>query len=355
MQKDQGGMNWNEVIAECQDAQPADEVALICGDQLNEHHSSITGGPVPTRLFVMMEIRTETDYARHHIQKVVAFFGAMRLFAQRLHERGHRVHYIALDDPDNAQSFAANIHNVAEKVGARRFCWQQPDEFRLDEALKALAAECEANGVQTECTDTEHFYTHRTELADFFKGKKTYRLENFYRAMRAKHDVLMDAVGQPEGGQWNFDTNNRQKLPKDHVIPPPKLYHRDVASLQAMLEAAGVETTGQLNPASWGWPLTREEGLDLLGYFVDELLPHFGDYQDALTPESWSVYHSRLSFVMNTKLLSPDEVNRAVEKAWRSNPERVSISQVEGFIRQILGWREYVRGLYFARMPDHLD
>ena len=114
-------MNWNETIAACRDTQPAEEVALICGDQLNEHHSWIATGPVPTRLFVMMEIRTETDYARHHIQKVVAFFGAMRLFAQRLHELGHRVHYLALDNPDNEQSFAANVHRVAAHVGARRF------------------------------------------------------------------------------------------------------------------------------------------------------------------------------------------------------------------------------------------
>ena len=348
-------MNWNETIAACRDTQPAEEVALICGDQLNEHHSWIATGPVPTRLFVMMEIRTETDYARHHIQKVVAFFGAMRLFAQRLHELGHRVHYLALDNPDNEQSFVANVHRVAALVGARRFCWQQPDEYRSDESLKALAGECEAKGMETKCADTEHFYTHRTELADFFKGKKTYRLENFYRAMRAKHTVLMGALGEPEGGQWNFDANNRQKLPKDHVIPLPKLYHRDVAALQAMLEAAGVETTGQLDGAPWGWPLTREEGLDLLDYFVDVLLPHFGDYQDALTPDSWSVYHSRLSFAMNTKLLSPDEVNRAVEQAWRSNPERVSISQAEGFIRQILGWREYMRGVYWAHMPEYAE
>ena len=120
--------------------------------------------------------------------------------------------------------------------------------------------------METECADTEHFYTHRTELADFFKGKKTYRLENYW-AMRAKHNVLMDALGEPEGGQWNFDANNRQKLPKDHVIPPPKLYHGDSCT-QAMLEAAGVETTGQLDEASWGWRWLREEGLDLLDYFV---------------------------------------------------------------------------------------
>ena len=108
-------MNWNESIVGCREAKPAEEVALICGDQLNEQHSWIAGGPVPTRLFVMMEIRSETDYARHHIQKVVAFFGAMRLFAQRLQELGHRVHYVALDDPDNAQSFAANVYRIVEQ------------------------------------------------------------------------------------------------------------------------------------------------------------------------------------------------------------------------------------------------
>ena len=157
----------------------------------------------------------------------------------------------------------------------------------------------------------------------------------------------MDALGEPEGGQWNFDANNRQKLPKDHVIPPPKLYHRDVAALQAMLEAAGVETTGQLDEASWGWLLTREEELDLLDYFVAVLLPHFGDYQDALTPDSWSVYHSRLSFAMNTKLLSPDEVNRSGTGV--ALQSRTCQHLPSGRIHSaILGWREYMRGVYWA-------
>ena len=346
-------MNWKEIITECRDVQLADEVYLICGDQLNENHSWYADGPNPGRLYLLMEIRSETDYARHHIQKVVAFFGAMRLFAKRLKDLGHRVHYIALDDEENQQSFAANVSFVLKRSGALRFSWQQPDEYWLDEALNSLAEDCEKKGVDTECADTEHFYTRRMDLAEFFKGKKTYRLENFYRSMRAKHRILMDTEGNPEGGQWNFDANNRQKLPKDHVIPPPKLYHRDVKFLQNLVQTAGVDTVGNLDLEGWGWPLTREEGLNLLEYFVDVLLPHFGDYQDALTRQSWSVYHSRLSFVMNTKLLSPAEVNHAVELAWRSHPESVSISQAEGFIRQILGWREYMRGIYWAHMPDY--
>ena len=172
--------------------------------------------------------------------------------------------------------------------------------------------------------------------------------------MRAKHTVLMDALGEPEGGQWNFDANNRQKLPKDHVIPPPIVPPRRSCTPS---DARG-RWRGDDRSARWGLmglAADTGRGLDLLDYFVDVLLPHFGDYQDALTPDSWSVYHSRLSFAMNTKLLSPDEVNRAVEQAWRANPERVSISQAEGFIRQILGWREYMRGVYWAHMPEYAE
>ncbi len=348
-------MNWTETIANCYDTHPANEVFLICGDQLNEYHSWFADGTRADRLYVLMELRSETDYARHHIQKVVAFFGAMRLFAARLRELGHRVHYIPLDADENQHGFGPNLESLFRTVGAQKWGWQKPDEYRLDEEMKSLSAQFSEAGMEIEAADTEHFYTHRTQLKEFFEGKKTYRLENFYRAMRAQHNVLMDAAGEPEGGQWNFDANNRQKLPKDHIIPPPKLYNRDVEPLKQMVEAAGVRTTGQLDTAQWGWPLTREEGLNLLAYFVDVLLPHFGDYQDALTPDSWSVYHSRLSFVMNTKLLSPDEVNRAVERAWREQPERVSISQAEGFIRQILGWREYMRGVYWAHMPEYAE
>jgi len=340
-------------VANLKDLQPAKKVCLVCGDQLNSKHSWFVHEDKSTTVFVLMEVRSETDYVRHHVQKVVAFFGAMRLFALNLRAAGFRVHYIALDDDSNAQSFPGNLREVLNATGANAWAWQMPDEYRLDEVLSAFAEEWIAEGGESEPHDTEHFYTTRSELADFFRGKKTYRLENFYRAMRTKHGILMDDGGEPMGGQWNFDANNRKRLPDDHVIPPPKLFPRDVSGLVSLLRSAGIETLGRLDEAQWGWPLTREEGLETLAYFVDVLLPRFGDFQDALTRESWSVYHSRLSFVMNAKLLSPDEVVRAVESAWRANPERVTISQAEGFIRQILGWREYMRGIYWAHMPEY--
>lgn len=346
-------MNWNTCVADCLDEQPAEEVRLVCGDQLNGRHSWFQESPNAHRLYVLMEIRSETDYAVHHIQKVVAFFGAMRLFAQSLKGAGHRVHYVALDSPANQQSFEANIERLMHSVQATRFQWQLPDEYRLDQVLVKFGESCRKRGWTATSVDTEHFYTERADLARFFEGKKTFRLESFYRAMRLKHDVLMDAMGTPEGGQWNYDANNRQRIPAGHSIPPPKLFPRDVEPLVSMLTNAGVQTTGRLAADGWGWPLTREEGEQTLVYFVEVLLPHFGDYQDALTKESWSVYHSRLSFLMNAKILSPGEVVHAVEEAWRADPHRVSISQAEGFIRQILGWREYMRGIYWAKMPEY--
>ena len=167
--------------------------------------------------------------------------------------------------------------------------------------------------------------------------------------------MLLDGAGQPEGGKWNYDANNRKKLPKGHVPPQPKLWPRDVAGLIVQLEEAGVQTVGRVDPTAFGWPVTREESLELLGLFVDELLPLFGDFQDALTENSWTVYHSRLSFAMNVKMLSPREVIEAVERKWREAPSHASIAQVEGFIRQILGWREYMRGVYWAHMPKYAE
>ena len=345
--------DWNECIASCGDSERADEVRLILGDQLNSNHSWFAQGSQQEVLYLFMEVRSETDYARHHVQKVVAFFAAMRSFANQLHLAGHRVLYLHLHHPSNAQTITGNLEWVVEQSGAKRVAWQNPDEFRVNAELEAWSSNAQTRNWVVDVADSEHFYSSRTELADFFRGKKTYRLETFYRHMRQKHGVLMDASGQPESGQWNFDASNRQKLPADHIIPPPLEFSNEVSALVELIEAAGIQTIGNIESKAFGWPITREDGLATLAYFIQELLPHFGDYQDAMTRESWSVHHSRLSFVMNVKLLSPKEVVDAVERAWREDPERISLSQAEGFIRQIIGWREYMRGIYWAQMPEY--
>ncbi len=320
---------------------------LVLGDQLNIKHpwwQSVDESIV----YVLIEARSETDYVVHHIQKVIAFFLAMRAFADELRAAGHRVHYIRLDDDENVGGLSANIRKMMKTFEAGRFEYQLPDEWRLDRELSTLSAEYHP-AVQAE--DTHHFYTHRADLQTFFKGKKLFLMENFYRHMRKKHGVLMDG-SEPATGQWNYDKDNRKKLPRTQQIRPPKVFERDASDLFEMIEKAGVKTIGRVDPKHFFWPVTREEGLELLDHFIEHLLPLFGAYQDALTERDWSLFHSRLSFVMNVKLISPAEVVEAVETRWRRNPEHASIAQVEGFIRQILGWREYMRGIYWAKMPE---
>jgi len=326
--------------------QAARHVRLILGDQLNEAHRWFQRVD-PGVLYVLMEMRQETDYAWHHVQKVLAFFGAMRRFAETLRKQGHRVLYVALDDRRNTQDIAGNLRRILKSTKATTLGYQLPDEVRLDEQLNAFASRV---GCVVEVADTEHFITARDELGRLFDGKKQYLMERFYRVMRERTGLLMDGP-EPEGGQWNFDKDNRARPPKGHVAPAPLLFDHDLSELQTLIESAGVKTIGTVDSAHFAWPLDRAESLRLLSYFCRHLLPLFGTYQDAMVPDQWALYHARLSFSMNVKLVTPLEVCQAVEAEWRADPKRITLSQAEGFIRQIIGWREYMRGVYWAQMP----
>jgi len=322
------------------------EIRLILGDQLNSLHSWFKEVEEDV-VYLMAEMRQETDYAQHHVQKVVAFFLAMRAFAESLRVQGHRVHYVRLDDPSNPQTIQGNLVSAMERFGTCIWAHQLPDEWRLDQELNQLRTSLGQGRV----VDTEHFYTDRSELTELFEGRKTYLMEHFYRSMRKKHQVLLDEQGEPVGGKWNFDASNRGKWPKGHVAPDPLEFNRDVRPMVAMLNACGVRTVGKID--RFGWAVTREEALQTLAHFVRHLLPLFGHHQDAMTTDGWSLYHSRLSFAMNAKIIAPHEVVVAVEQAWQEDEERIPINAAEGFIRQVLGWREYVRGIYWAHMPDY--
>ena len=192
--------DWFQPVQGLQGLKPAKEVRLILGDQLNAMHSWFRGEPEPEVIYVMMEMRQETDYAPHHLQKVVAFFGAMRLFASERASADHRIFYLTLDDSRNLQSLTDNLDWIISDVEAKRVTYQLPDEYRLDEQLSIWGDAVQDRGLEIAVADTEHFYTQREELALFFKGKKTYRLENFYRAMRKKHEVLMTALVNLKAG-----------------------------------------------------------------------------------------------------------------------------------------------------------
>lgn len=321
---------------------------LILGDQLHAGHSWYTF-PREEVVYLMAEMRQETDYVTHHIQKVVAFFASMRKFADALEKKGHRVRYFRIDDPENPQQLPALIRKLIREEDIEHFQYQWPDEYRLDEQLRELCRELK---IPSEACDSEHFYTHREELSEFFKGKKQLLMESFYRMMRSKHGVLMEG-GQPLGGAWNFDAQNRKKWKGTPDVPALHRFEHNVSDLLSQIREAGIETIGTIDPEYFNWSLTAEEARKLLDVFCRELLPYFGDFQDAMHTEQKFLFHSRLSFALNSKLITPREVVETVEDHYLQHREEIHISQVEGFIRQILGWREYTRGVYWKEMPGY--
>ena len=322
---------------------------LILGDQLNPRHSWFAQVRSDV-IYLLMEVRSETDYVRHHAQKVLGMFAAMRDLAQQLKAAGHRVRYVAIDDPSNRQSVPANLEALVQHYQAIGVGYQAPDEWRLDQQLRDWAQSCP---VPVQMVDSEHFFTAREEAQQFFASKKQWLMESFYRQQRKKHRVLMTSAGKPEGEQWNFDADNRKPWPDTPAVPPDTRPCHDHRALWQTIEAAGVHTLGNPQAAAFRWPLNRSEALQQLAHFISHGLPHFGDYQDALSSKSWHLFHSLLSFALNTKMLSPQEVVQQAEQAWRQG--LAPLHAAEGFIRQILGWREYVRGVYWATMPGYTE
>jgi deoxyribodipyrimidine photolyase-related protein len=323
---------------------------LILGDQLNSNHSWFKSVD-DSVTYVMMEIRTETDYTQHHIQKVVGIFAAMQNFAQQLKSNNHNLIYFHLNDENNLQSFQSNIQSIISKHQFTNFEYQLADEYRVDEDLKQL---CNAISISSISVDSEHFFTTRTELGAFFEGKKTILMESFYRAMRKKHNVLMEG-DQPLTGKWNYDSDNRKKLPKDHKPTSPLVFNNDVSDILIEIKKTDIKTIGSIDANNFLWPINREQSLELLDFFATECLPLFGSFQDAMSPNEWSIYHSRISFSMNIKLISPKEVIERVNKEWQERSNEIEYHQLEGFVRQIIGWREYMRGIYWNEMPSYAN
>jgi len=321
---------------------------LLLGDQLNSEHSWLDEVN-PNVMYVMAEMRQETDYVKHHIQKVVAFFLSMRNFSEELINKSHQVVYYKISDSNNPHNLEQLILDLVKKNKIEQFEYQFPDEYRLDEQLKSI---CKKLSIPTKAVNSEHFYTSRNELADFFKGKKQLLMESFYRMMRKKHAILM--VGnQPLDGKWNFDHNNRNQYKNEVPIPFPLEFHQNVSEIIAEIESQNITTFGSIDVENFNWPTSRNESLQLIDYFCEHLLAHFGTYQDALFSGHKFLFHSRLSFAMNSKMISPKEVVDAVISYYYENQETTELAQVEGFVRQIIGWREYVRGIYWKEMPNY--
>ena len=324
-------------------------IRLILGDQLNEQHSWFQTVD-DSVVYVLMEMQQETNYVKHHIQKVVAFFAAMRNFNDRLKQLGHQTHYFKLNDSENTQNLNSNLEFLFKHYKAKQFEYQFPDEHRLDQQLSDF---CAASEVSSSAVDTEHFMTSRTALTEFFEGKKQLLMEFFYRNMRKQFDILVEG-GQPVGGQWNFDKNNRNKWKGTPSIPKPYIPKNEhLLEIKEMIKTVGIKTLGNFNEDHFLFPSSREEAMEQLHYFCENLLVHFGDYQDAMHTEEENLFHSRISFALNVKLINPLEVVQKVIEYYHQNQEDIQLSQVEGFVRQIIGWREYIRGIYWKEMPKY--
>lgn len=322
---------------------------IVLGDQLSLDLSALADLDGRRDTVLMMEVLDEQIYVRHHKQKIVLVLSAMRHFAEELGRRGVRVDYVRLDAEGNTGSFTTEVGRAAARHRPERLVVTEPSEWRVQALVQRWAA---AAGRPVEVRADERFFASRARFESWARGRRTWRMEHFYREMRREHGVLMEGE-QPAGGEWNYDAANRKRLPAGTVPPVRRRFLPDATTreVMALVEQRFGDHFGGLE--QFGWPVTRAEALLALEDFLLNALPRFGDYQDAMQADAPFLYHSLLSPALNLGLLSPREVCRAAEAAWRSGA--APLNAVEGFVRQILGWREYVRGVYWMLMPAYAE
>lgn len=322
---------------------------IVLGDQLSAGLSALRDLDPANDIVLMMEVANEGTYVRHHKQKIVLVLSAMRHFAAELRARGIAVDYVALDDPANTGSLPAEIVRAVERHRPTRIAATEPGEWRV---LKMAENWQEATGCPVELFADDRFFASRARFAQWTKGRRGWRMEHFYREMRRAHAILMDG-DNPVGGDWNFDAENRKKLPAAVTTPARRRFEPDATTraVMALVERYFGEHFGTLD--EFGWPVTRAQALQALDDFIANALPQFGDYQDAMRAGAPFLFHSLIAPPLNLGLLSPHEICAAAEAAFRTGT--APLNAVEGFVRQILGWREYVRGVYWTLMPDYAD
>jgi deoxyribodipyrimidine photolyase-related protein len=316
---------------------------LILGDQLTHDLPMLAAADPARDVIVMAEVRAEGTYVRHHPQKIALILAAMRKHAVALERRGFRVAYTRLDDPANTHSIGGELIRRAAEFGTADVWVMEPGEWRLDAALRDLPL-----GVRV-WPDTR-FIASKGAFAEWAAGRKQMRMEYFYREMRRKTGLMMEG-DQPAGGQWNYDHDNRKPAKAD-LFRPKALRMEPDAVVEGVLDLVAAEYPdhfGDLRP--FGWATDRDGALAVLAHFIAQALPRFGDYQDAMLAGDATLYHSLISPYLNIGLLTPLEVCNAVEDAWAAGG--VPINAAEGFIRQIIGWREFVRGIYWLEGPDY--
>ena len=319
-------------------------LVLVLGDQLTLDVAALKAADKARDVVVMAEVMGEGTSAPHHPQKIALILAAMRKFAAGLEAEGWRVAYSRLDDPENAQTISGELLRRAAEFGAAQVLATKPGEWRVLRDLEQLP-------VPVRVLQDDRFICSEAEFAAWATGRKQLRMEWFYREMRRKTGLLMEG-DQPAGGQWNFDHDNRKAAKADLLRPRPRDFAPDAVVEDVLdLVEARFSHFGRLRP--FRWATDRAGALAALAEFVAERLPRFGEEQDAMLEGEAFLSHAVISPYLNIGLLRPMEVCLAVEAAWQAG--RVPIAAAEGFIRQVIGWREYVRGIWALTGPEYLE
>lgn len=318
-------------------------LVLVLGDQLTETLSALAQADKARDTVVMAEVADEAAYVRHHPKKIALIFAAMRKFAHALEQDGWTVAYTQLDDTDNAGSIVGELLRRAAQTGASEVLATEPGEWRLIDKLKYAP-------LKVHLLPDDRFLATHAEFEAWAEGRKALRMEYFYREMRRKTGLLMEG-DQPAGGKWNFDHDNRKAAPEDVTVDGPLRFDPDATTREVLelVQARFGDNFGALEP--FWFATTRAEALQALDHFIANALPRFGDYQDAMLNENEFLYHAILSPYLNIGLLNVTEICEAAADAYAAG--HAPINAAEGFIRQIIGWREYVRGIYFLEGPDY--
>jgi deoxyribodipyrimidine photolyase-related protein len=327
------------------------DLVIVLGDQLDLDAAAFDGFDAAQDAVWMAEVVEESTHVWSSQPRIALFLSAMRHFAQALRSAGRPLHYQRLDDAGARVTLADALHAAIERLQPKTLVMTAPGDARVLASLRAVA---QAHGLVLDIREDRHFFSPVRAFAAHAKGRKQLRMEYFYREMRREHRVLMDG-DEPCGGQWNFDADNREAFGKGGPtdVPARARFEPDVITREviALVRTRFAKHPGSLD--SFAWAVTREHALIALQRFIDERLEHFGRWQDALWPKQPWLWHSHLSAALNLKLLTAREVVHAAEAAYRAG--RVPLPSAEGFIRQILGWREYVRGIYWTQMPEYVE
>ena len=317
----------------------------LLGDQLSRTLASLRGLSREYTVVLMMEVHEEATYVKHHKQKIVLIFSAMRHFAAALRQDGWTVDYVTLDDPDNSGSFTGEVARAVERHAPGAIRVVEPGEWRVRAAMDEWA---DKFACPVEILPDDRYVCSIAEFAEWADDRKQLTMEFFYREMRRKTNLLMDG-DKPTGGRWNLDAENRRSPPKGLSAPPPPRFAPDAITREVMklVERRFADHFGDLE--TFAWPVTAEQAEVAADAFFAERLPLFGAFQDVMLHGQDDLYHSLLSTSINLGLLDPLELCRRAEAEYRAG--RAPLNSVEGFIRQLIGWREYVRGFYWCEMP----